>query len=45
MAKGKKMFLGGIQMFSVPVVKELYCHATELVYCQYTSGSEVGFSQ
>lgn len=45
MAKGKKMFFGGIQMFSVPVIKKLYRHATELVYCQYISGSEVGFSQ
>lgn len=40
--KGKKMFLEGIKMFSVHVIKKLYCH--ELVHCQYISCSEEGFS-
>lgn len=30
--EGKKMFLGNVKMFSVPLKKRLYWHATKLVY-------------
>lgn len=43
--KEKKLFLGGIKMFSVSVTKRLYCHATLWVYCRYIRCGEVGFSQ
>lgn len=42
--EGKKMLLWGIKMFSVSN-KKLYCHATELVCCQYIDCSEACFSQ
>lgn len=31
----KNCFLGGIKMFSVQMIKELYCHATKLVPCSH----------
>lgn len=40
----KKMFSGGLKMFSVHVINKLYCHQTEVVLRQYISCSEVGFS-
>lgn len=43
--KGKKMYLGGIKMFSDQVVKKLYCHARESADCQYYWCSELGFPQ
>lgn len=36
---------GGVKMFSVPAIKKVYCHVTELAYCQYVNYSEVAFSQ
>lgn len=45
MVEQKKMFLGAIEMFSVPVNKKLFCHATEMIQCQYMSCNDVGFSQ
>lgn len=32
-------------MFSVQVIKNLYCYGIMLVYCRYIGCSEVGFSQ
>lgn len=46
-AEGKegKMFLGGVEMFSVQVIKNPYCCGITLVCRRYVGCSEVGFSQ
>lgn len=43
--EGQKMFLGGIKIIYIPVIKKIYCQAAQVVHCQCINRSEVGFSQ